>query len=75
MLTRHQVANYPIKSNSTAAIVTALLETVWLPMVFGLFILPVISFVQLYHRRFRMKSISFFSLIIGVGIVVVIVSR
>jgi uncharacterized membrane protein YhdT len=69
------IGSYPIMGKKASTVISALLEMVWLPMVIGFFILPVISFVQLYHRRFSVRSISFFSFIIGVGLIVLIVSR
>ena len=69
------IGTFPIMEKKTSTVMSALLEMVWLPMVIGFFILPVISFVQLYHRRFSIRSISFFSFVIGVGLIVLIVSR
>lgn len=43
-------------------------ELLWLPMLAGLFVLPILSFIFLIKERFSLKSLYFYSILLIGGI-------
>jgi glucose uptake protein GlcU len=54
-------------------LVGAIFEILWLPMLCMLFALPVVSFIYLLKERFTMRSLDFYSLLLGTGILVFLI--
>lgn len=50
-----------------SSVVGAIFEILWLPMLALLFILPVISFIFWRKDKFNVRSISLYSLLIGIA--------
>jgi len=57
------------------AFMGAIFELLWLPMIILLGVLPIISFIHLVKSKFRLGSISFYSLLISIGTIIIVVLR
>jgi hypothetical protein len=58
-----------------SAVLGAIFEILWLPMLVLLFILPVISFILWQKDKFSARSLFLFSMLIGVTTAVWIIIR
>lgn len=45
-------------------LVGVIFEMLWLPMLAGLFVLPVLSFIMFFKEKYNFRSLSFYSLLI-----------
>ncbi len=57
------------------AVVGAIFEIMWLPMIASIFVLPTLSLVYLAKEKFSLKSLHLYSFLILLATILLIVSR
>lgn len=57
------------------AVVGAIFEIMWLPMIASIFVLPILSLVYLAKEKFSLKSLHLYSFLILLATILLIVSR
>lgn len=57
------------------AVVGAIFEIMWLPMITSIFVLPILCLVYLAKEKFSLKSLHLYSFLILLATILLIVSR
>lgn len=69
------LVSYIVTDVYKVAVVGALFELFWLPMIIGLAVLPIISLIQLVKERFNVRSFSLYSFFLSIGAIIIMFLR